>query len=67
MPQNIHHYNADFKQLTQASWHGLTFDQPQPSLVTEAGCRWFQDEGSSSGSPLRDRSYAARSPGAGVA
>jgi hypothetical protein len=24
----------------------------QGSLVTEAGCRWFQDEASSSGSPL---------------
>lgn len=48
--QNIHHYNSDFKSLTDESWAGLA--SKQGSLVTEAGCRWFQGEQSSSGSPL---------------
>lgn len=57
--QNIHHYNADFKSLTTASWHGLTFLPPQGSVITEAGCRWFQGESGSSGSPLEMLNWLA--------
>ena len=52
--QNVHHYNADFHSLTGAAWQGLQYPagQRQGSIITEAGCRWFQDQGGSSGSPL---------------
>ena len=51
--QNVHHYNSDFHSLTQQAWQGLSFiPTPQGSIITEAGCRWFQGEGGSSGSPL---------------
>ena len=54
--QNIHHYDANFQSLTDQSWAGLALKQG--SLVTEAGCRWFQGESSSSGSPLEMLNWA---------
>ena len=54
--QNIHHYDANFQSLTDQSWAGLALKQG--SIVTEAGCRWFQGESSSSGSPLEMLNWA---------
>ena len=59
--QNVHHYNADFKSLTAATWQGLSFEpKKQGSIITEAGCRWFQGESGSSGSPLGAGKRSAR-------
>ena len=55
--QNVHHYNSDFKSLTDASWQQLAAGQG--TIVTEAGCRWFQDESGSSGSPLEMTNWLA--------
>lgn len=56
--QNIHYYNTNFQRLTQQSLQGLSFNPRQGSLVTEAGCRWFQGEQQSSGSPLEFLNWA---------
>ena len=52
--QNVHHYGLNFHNLTEAAWQGLAYPagQQQGSLISEAGCRWFQDEDGSNGSPL---------------
>jgi hypothetical protein len=65
--QNVHHYNADFRSLTAAAWQGLAFSPtPQGSLVTEAGCRWFQGSSGSSGSPLEMINWLKALRAAGV-
>ena len=50
--QNVHHYDSDFNSLTHMAWQGIGQTPPQGSVVTEAGCRWYQGESKSSGSPL---------------